>query len=233
MIQFLKTEFCICRKNRVNYIIGVCSLFLYCMLLLFSGVGGVKYAASISIFGFITIWFFLIPWFLSPASYFQNRKKIVVSSEHMALMLGVSKRTFVKTRIVVCVGHCVLMAGVIALMQLPAFLIGGERYFLLNFATGVVTVVGFSFLSMVVLFVCPSHRLVLGIPIWCGFCGGIAGGLLGDMQGFVDRTDVFDLFAAVAVIGTLVFILAVLYRYIRTVCEERRGLPKKRRIGEE
>lgn len=233
MIQYLKAEFGLCKKNRANFIIGACLLFVYCLLLLFSGVGGVKYAASISVFGFVTVWFFLIPWFLSPASYFQNRKKIVVSAEHMALMLGESKRIFIKTKVLICVGHCVLMAGIIALMQIPAYFIGGEKYSLLVFGTELVTVLGFSFISMMILFLCPGQRLVLGIPFWCGFCGGLAGGLLGDMRDFTDNEDVFQMFAAVAVAGVAVFCLAVLYRYIKTICEERRGLPKKRGNGEE
>lgn len=233
MIQYLKAEFGLCKKNRANFIIGACLLFVYCLLLLFSGVGGVKYAAATSLLGFVTVWFFLIPWFLSPASYFRNRKKICVSAEQMALMLGESKRTFIKTKILVCVGHCALMAGIISLMQIPAYFIGGERYSLLSFGTELVTVVGFSFLSMVLLFVCPGHRLTLGIPFGCGVCGGLAGGLIGDMQDFTEKKDVFEMFATVAIFGVIAFIIAVLYRYLKTVCEERKGLPKKRGDGEE
>ena len=76
MMQYLKAEFGLCRKNRMNFILGACSLFVYCLLLLFSGVGGVKYTASISLVGGVTVLLFVIPWFLSPASFFQNRKKL-------------------------------------------------------------------------------------------------------------------------------------------------------------
>ncbi len=233
MIQHLKAEFGLCRKNRANFIIGACLLFVYCLLLMFSGVGGVKYAASISLIGFVVVAFFLIPWFFSPSSFFQNRKKICISAEHMALMLGESKRTFVKTKILICILLCVLITCVIALMQIPAYLIAGEQYSPAVFWTEIVAVLGFSLLSMVILFLCPSHRLTVGFPAWSGFCGGIAGNILGDMQDFTDVKEVVNLFEGVAVIGGVAFLLAVVYRYIKTVCEERRGLPKKSTAGEE
>ncbi len=87
MMQYLRVEFGLCKKNKACFILGICWMFVYCMLLLFSGVGGIKYAGAISVFGFVGVLFFLIPWFLSPASFFQNRKKISISAEHMALML--------------------------------------------------------------------------------------------------------------------------------------------------
>jgi len=227
MIPYLKAEFGLCRKNRANFIIGVCLLFVYCLLLMFSGVGGVKYTASVSLIGFIVVAFFLIPWFFSPASFFQNRKKICVSSEHMALMLGESKRTFVKTKIIVCVLHCVAIACVISVMQIPAYLIAGEAYSLSVLVVAVTTVVGFSFLCMAILFVCPSHRLTIGFPAWSGFCGGLAGNFLSDMQDFKEVKEVVNLYGGVAVIGSVAFFLAVAYCYFKTICEERRGVPKK------
>ncbi len=233
MIQYLKAEFGVCRKNRANFIIGAVLMFVYCLLLLFSGVGGVKYGARISMLGFLIVLFFVIPWYFSPASFFHNRKKICVSSEHMALMLGESKLTFVKTKVVICLLHCVVLTGIIAVMQIPAYLIAGENYSFLVFGTEVVAVIGFSLLSMVILFLCPGHRLTLGLPFWSGFCGGFMGGLLGDMKDMTEDGEVFRLFATVAVFSSVVFILAVLFRYIKTVCEERRGLPKKQAIGEE
>ncbi len=233
MIHYLKAEFGLCRKNRMNFIIGAVMLFIYCLLLLFSGVGGVKYAASISIFGFVDVIFFLIPWFYSPASFFQNRKKICISAEHMALMLGESKRTFVKNKIVVCVGHCILMACVIALMQIPAYLIAGEQYTLLAFWTELVVVLGFSLLCMVILFLCPSHRITLGLPLWAGFCGGLVGSILGDLNDVSEDLDVLLMFVGIAFFGSLAFVFAVLYRYIKAVWEERRGLSKRWIAGEE
>lgn len=227
MIQYLKAEFGLCRKNRANFIIGAVLLFVYCLLLLFSGVGGVKYAASISLIGFVVVTFFLIPWFFSPSSFFQNRKKICISAEHMALMLGESKRIFVKTKIVICLLHCVAIVCVITLMQIPAYLIAGEQYSLWVFWTEIVAVLGFSCLFMVILFLCPSHRLTIGFMFWSGFCGGLAGGFLGDMQDFEEVKEVVNLFEGVAVIGGIAFLLAVAYRYFKTVCEERRGLLKK------
>ncbi len=148
-------------------------------------------------------------------------------------MLGESKRTFVKTKIIICVLHCVGIACVIALMQIPACLIAGEQYSLSVFWTEIVAVLGFSLLSMVILFLCPSHKLTIGFPAWSGFCGGIAGGILGDMQDFEDVKEVVNLFEGVAIFGGAAFFLAVLYRYIKTVREERRGLPKKPTAGEE
>lgn len=233
MIRYLKAEFGLCRKNRANFFIGAVLMFVYCMLLMFSGVGGIKYAASISLFGFVVVAFFLIPWFFSPAAFFHNRKKICVSAEHMALMLGESKRTFVKTKILVCILHCVAMVGIIAVMQIPAYLIAGGQYSLSVFVVAVTAVVGFSFLSMVILFLSPSHRLTVAFPVWSGFCGGIAGSILGDMQDFEDANEVMSLFEGLAVVGTLAFLLAVLYRYIKSVCEEKKGLSEKQLTGEE
>ena len=233
MIRYLKAEFGLCRKNRANFIIGAVLMFVYCMLLMFSGVGGVKYAASISLIGFVVVAFFLIPWFFSPASFFQNRKKICVSAEHMALMLGESKRTFVKTKILVCILHCVAMVGMIAVMQIPAYLIAGEQYSLAVFWVEITAVIGFSLLSMVILFLIPNHRLTITFPVWSGFCGGIAGGILGDMHDFGDVGEVVELFEGVVLIGCAAFLLAAGYRYLMTVCEERRGLPKKKGTGEE
>lgn len=233
MIQYLKAEFQICRKNMGSFILGACVLFVYCLLLLLSGIGGIKYAATISLIGFVDVIFFLIPWILSPAAFFQNRKKIYVSAEHMALMLGESKRTFVKTKILICVLHCALMVCVITIMQIPAYLIAREQYSLLVFWTEVVAVLGFSLLCMVILFLCPGHRLTIGLPLWSGVCGGIGGGILGDLKDISEDGDVFRLFAAIAIVGSVAFVLAVLYRYIKTVCEERRGLPKKQTAGEE
>ena len=233
MMRYLKAEFGLCRKNRANFIIGVSLLFVYCLLLMFTGVGGVKYTASVSLIGFIVVAFFLIPWFFSPASFFQNRKKICVSSEHMALMLGESKRTFVKTKIIVCILHCVAIACVIAIMQIPAYLIAGKAYSMSVFVVAVTTVVGFSFLCLAILFVCPSHRLTIGFPVWSGFCGGLAGNFLGDIQDFKEVNEVVNLYEGVALIGSVVFFLAVVYCYLKTVCEERRGLPKKQGTGEE
>lgn len=233
MIPYLKAEFGLCRKNTGSFILGICVLFAYCLMLLFSGVGGVRYAASISLFGFVDVIFFLIPWFCSPASFFQNRKKIAVSTEHMALMLGESKRTFVKTKIVICVLHCVLMVCVITIMQIPAYLIAGEQYSPMVYWTELVAVVGFSLLCMVILFLCPSHRLTIGLPLWSGFCGGTAASVLGDLKDMSEDMDVFRVLVVIAIVGSVSFALAVLYRYIKTVCEERRGLPKKQTVGEE
>lgn len=231
MITSLKAEFNLCRKNRANFIMGACLLFLYFLFLLFSGVGGVQYTATISIFGYVTILLFLIPWFMSPASLFQNRKKICVSSEHMALMLGLSKRTFVKNRIVICLLHWFLMICFITVMQAPAWLIAGEQYSVLLFLTEVLSVTGFSFFAMVILFVCPGQKLTIGIPLWSGFCGGFTGGyiggVLGDMEN-VTKSDVTRFFCPVALIGTGLFVISVVYGYCKALCEERKGCPKTR-----
>ncbi len=126
-----------------------------------------------------------------------------------------------------------LIMCLVALMQIPACLIAGEQYSLWVLWTELVTVLGFSLFTMVILFLCPSHKMMLGLPLWSGFCGGIAGGILGDMNDMTEDIDVFWSFAAIAIVGSVAFILAVLYRYIKTVCEERRGLPKKSVAGEE
>lgn len=221
MIPYLKAEIGLCKKNRANFILGACGLFVYCLLLLFSGVGGVKYVALISLFGWIDLLFFLIPWFVSPISYFFNGKKICVSSEHMALMLGESKRTFLKIRILVCVASWFLLLCVIAVMQIPAYLIAREQYSFFIFGTEVMAVTGFTFLSVIVLFLCPGHRLMLGVPLWSGFCGGIAGAQISGVAGVPEKT-VFQQFAVIAIIGTAVCVVSVAYRYRKTIWEERR-----------
>lgn len=221
MIPYLKAEFGLCKKNRANFILGACGLFVYCLLLLFSGVGGVKYVALISLFGWIDLLFFLIPWFVSPISYLFNRKKICVSSEHMALMLGESKRTFLKIRILVCVASWLLLLCVIAVMQIPAYLIAREQYSFFIFGTEVMAVTGFTFLSVIALFLCPGHQLMLGVPMWSGFCGGIAGAQISGVAGVPEKT-VFQQFAVIAIIGTVVCVVSVAYRYRKTIWEERR-----------
>lgn len=153
--------------------------------------------------------------------------------EQMVLMLGESKRTFVKIRILLCVLHCLAMMGMIAVMQIPAYLIAGEQYSLLVFETEVLAVLGFSLLAMSILFLCSGRRLIIGLPFWSGLCGGIAGSILGDVQEFTNADDVLNLYIGVAIIGCIVFVFSVLYRYFKTVCEERRGLPKKQIAGEE
>lgn len=221
MIPYLKAELGLCKKNRANFILGACGLFVYCLLLLFSGVGGVKYVALISLFGWIDLLFFLIPWFVSPISYLFNRKKICVSSEHMALMLGESKRTFLKIRILVCVASWLLLLCVIAVMQIPAYLIAREQYSFFIFGTEVMAVTGFTFLSVIALFLCPAHQLMLGVPMWSGFCGGIAGAQISGVAGVPEKT-VFQQFAVIAIIGTAACVVSVAYRYRKTIWEERR-----------
>jgi len=230
MIASLKAEFNLCRKNRANFIIGACMLFIYCFLLLFSGVGGIQYAATTSIFGYVTVLMFLIPWFLSPASMFLNRKKICISSEHMALMLGISKRNFMRNRIVICLFHWLLMICVITVLQVPAWLIAGEQYSLSLFFAEVLSVIGFSGFAMAILFLCPGQKLTLGLPLWSGFCGGFSGGYIGsmaeDMPEFLDYS-VLRFFVIMAVAGIIVFAVSVLYGYWKALREERRGCAKK------
>ena len=122
-----------------------------------------------------------------------------------------------------------LMMCVITFMQIPAYLIAGEQYSLMVYWTEIVAVLGFSFLCMVILFLCPSHRITLGLPLWAGFCGGIIGSILGDLKDVSEDLDVLLMFVGIAFFGSLAFALAVLYRYIKTVWEEHRGIRMKDR----
>lgn len=223
----LKAEFKLCRKNRANFILGAVVLFIYCLLLLFSGVGGATYAAMISLIGFVTIMLFLIPWFMSPASMFQNRKKVCISSEHMAQMLGISKRTFVKNRIIVCLIHWGLMCCIISVLQIPAGLIAGDNYSVEIFLAELLSVMGFSCFTTIILFLCPGDKLTLGYPLWSGFCGGFAGGYIGGVLGELETitmSDVARLFCPLALIGMVLCGGAVLYAYLKALREERRGV---------
>ena len=222
MKQYIRAELELYKKNRINVIMGLCGLFLYAMLLLFSGIGGTAYCAAISIIGFVDVLFFLIPLYLSPASYWRNRQKICISSEQFLLVLGESKRTYVKVRIAGFAAIYLMVTGITAVMQIPAYLIAGEQYSVYGFGIEIVLVTAFTFLSLPVLCFVQARFLTVAIPLWSGFCGGFAGGFLGEIAD-KDSKEEFQTFLIFMIVTVTIGILSMGYRYWKTIREERGG----------
>ena len=99
MNRYIKAEFELFKRQTGNLIGGGCLLFVFALLLLLSGVGGSLYCAYVTIIGYVAYLFFNLAFFLSPASHWINRKKVIITSEQMVLSLGESKRTYVKNKV--------------------------------------------------------------------------------------------------------------------------------------
>lgn len=221
MRDYIKAEWGLFKKNKAVIIGGFCGIFLLCLLLLFSGVGTAYYANTIAIVAYVVLLFFLIAWYLSPASHWVNRQKIVIPTEQIVLVHGESKRTYLKIRMLVFMVLYFGMVLVIAGMQLPAFLIGGTQYSLWRFGIEVVGFTAFAWSVLPVLYLLPSRWLFLGIPGWAGFCGGLAGGLL-SMATRKTEQQGFEQLCVVAVAGVTLGALAMLYGWCKAIGEERK-----------
>ena len=233
MNRYIKAEFELFKKQKGNLIGGSVLLFVFALLLLFSGVGSTLYCAYVTLVGYVAYMFFNLAFFLSPASHWINRKKVVITSEQMVLTLGESKRTYVKNKLFFYLAGYLIMLLLIAVMQIPAALIAGEAYSIWGFFLEVIIFTAVMFMSFFVLFVVPTNAFLLTIPGWCGFCGGFVGGYFGVMEGLT-KEETFDRFLITAVIGVAVGVLSVTYRYVRTIAEERGGLWMKKPVaGEE
>ncbi len=223
MNRYVKAEFELFKKQKGNLIGGGVLLFVFALLLLFSGVGSTLYCAYVTLVGYVAYLFINIASFLSPASYWINRKKVIITSEQMVLTLGESKRTYVKNKLFFYLTEYIMIVLLIAVMQIPAVLIAGEEYSVWGFFLEVMIFTSLVFMSFFVLFVVPAKAFLLAIPGWTGFCGGLVGGYFGVMEG-MSKEEVFERFFIKAVVGVVVGVLSVGYRYVRTVVEERGGL---------
>lgn len=232
MNQYIKAEFELFKRQKGNLIGGFCLLFVFALLLLFSGVGNSQYCASVMIVGYVAYMFFNLAFFLSPASHWQNRKKVIITTEQLVLTLGESKRTYVKNKIFFYMAQYLVMFFLIAVMQIPAALIAGEKYSLWGFFLEVAVFTAVVFMSFFVLFVVPARAYLIAVPGWCGFCGGFVGGYF-SVLAELPKDEAFDRFLWKALVGIAVGVLSVVYRYIRTVIEERGGFRVKRQISEE
>lgn len=221
MKQYIKAEWELYKKNTVIIIIALCVLFLFALLLLFSGVGGVYYSAVVSLVGYVVFLFFIMALYLSPASFWRNRQKVAIPSEQLLLTLGESKRTFVKIRLVAFFSLYLAMILLITIMQIPAYLIGREQYSLWYFGTEVVVLTALAFLSTLVLYIFPARWLPLAIPGWTGFCGGLAGSFLGDLHDLGEVEKIFSELCIFGGIAVIVGLSSMVYRYIKTIKEER------------
>ena len=233
MNRYIKAEFELFKKQKGNLIGGGVLLFVFAFLLLLSGVGSTLYCAYITIVGYVAYLFFNLAFFLSPASYWINRKKMIVTTEQMVLTLGESKRTYVKNKLFIYLTEYLIMVLLIAVMQIPALLIAGEAYSVWGFYMELMIFTALVFMSFFVLFVVPAKAFLLAIPGWTGFCGGFVGGYFGVMEG-LSKEEAIDRFFLKAVIGVGVGVLSVGYRYFRTTAEERGGLRGRKPVaGEE
>ena len=228
MKHYIKAEWELYKKNTLTLIMGFVCLVVYAILLLFTGVGGAHYAAAISLLGYVVFLFFYMALYFSPASFFRNKSKVVIPTEQLVLTLGESKRLFLKIRFWALFIEWFGMMLLIALFQIQAFWIAGEAYSLWYFGIEAVAVTGFAFLTMPAFTLLPHRVLNWALPGVSGFCGGLAGGLIGDAEDFEEAEKAFGMFAMVAMVGVVLGLLCMLYRYIKTVRDERRGLRKGR-----
>lgn len=220
MKQYIRAEFELFKKQKGCLIGGLCVLFVFALLLLFSGVGNAFYCAAISVVGCIAYLFFVVAVFLSPASHWVNRKKILITAEQMVLMLGENKRTYFKIRLLACGVFYAVVLFVITVMQLPAALITGGRYSLWGYVLEVLIVTAVVFLGFVVLFLFPSGVLAYTIGGWGGMIGGFTGGYFGVFAEGTKAQGV-ERFWMKALFCVGIGLVTVLYRWIRILREER------------
>ncbi len=223
MMQYIKAEFELFKKQKGCVIGGVVLLFLFALLLLFSGIGGAFYCAAITVVGCIGYLFFVVAIFMSPASHWENRRKILITAEQLVLTLGESKRTYLKIRVLACGVFYLGIVGIIAVMQIPAALIARDFYSFWGFALEIILFTAVVFLGMVVLFLLPSRAFAYSIMGWSGMVGGFVGGYFGV---FAEGTkeQAVDRFWVKMLICVAIGLSAILYRWVRIIREERGGL---------
>lgn len=226
MKQYIRAELAIHKKNGRNPVFAFSGLAVFVLLLLFTGVGGAGYCVVVTLVGGIDFMFFMTVWYLSPAFVWRNKQKVCVPTEQLLLTLGEDKRTYVKIRIFVFFVLYFGMQLLIALMQLPAFLLAGEKYTILYFGIEAVGFTAFSFLMAAILFFVPSQWLVLAVPAGAGFGGGFMSSMMEDF-GETKQED-FRMLCVYAVVAVAVGLLSMAYRYLKTIREERGGVRRKK-----
>jgi len=231
MKQYIKAEFELFKKQFGCLIGGACVLVLFAILLLFSGIGGAFYCAAITVVGCIGYLFFVVAIFMSPASHWENRRKILITAEQLVLTLGESKRTYFKIRVLACGVFYLGIVGIIAVMQIPAALIARDFYSLWGFALEVMIFTAVVFLGFVVLFLLPSRAYAYSIIGWSGMVGGFVSSYFG-VFAVGTKAQAVDRFWVKMLVCVVIGLLVVLYRWIRILVEERGGLFVKKQGNE-
>lgn len=229
MKQYIKAEFELYKKNYGIIIGGAVILFIYLLLLLFSGVGGTNFGTGITLVGFLAMLFFYMILYFSPVSFIQNRQKVTISAEQILLCLGESKRVFIKIRLLAFFVFLGAILAITAVMQLPAYLIAGEQYSLLVFGIQELQLFAFCMLFLPFSILLPSKNLTLTFSCCAGFCGGIFGGMLGESVGSKDGlTDMLIEYAILAAVAVIFSVISIVWRFARLSREERGKKQKAR-----
>lgn len=221
MRQYIKAEWELYKKSYCRLIAGGVTVFLYGLLLLFSGIMGLDYIVVSAIVGIIALIFFMVPMYFSPVQFLQNRKKQQVAVEQLVLALGESKRIFLQIRLL---GWGVLLSGIVlftTVMQVPALLIAGGSYRPSNFAIEICVLLAFFFSSLIPPCLVSSRNLLLVWSAWIGFQCGIMAGYFSD--GGVEEENQVLVLTVWVLFWFVIAAASFLFRYFRTVREERGG----------
>lgn len=219
MRQYIRAEWGLYRQNRIKMIVGGAFLFLYGLLLLFAGIMEESYIAIASMAGNIALLWFLVPLYFVPLEFWKSWRKKGLSTEQLVLMLGESKRIFLLVRL--CAWG-VLYFGMLlftAVMQLPAALIARGSYGISCFAIEVSLFSMFFFSILIPPCIIHFRYLTFVWSVFIGFQAGM-------MSGYFEGDGEESLLPEVAVLAVFWFVLAAdafLFRYFRTIRQERGG----------
>lgn len=219
MRQYIRAEWGLYRQNRMKLIVGGAFLFLYGLLLLFAGIMEEHHIAIATMAGYIAIVCFLFPLYFAPVEFWISRRKQRLSTEQLVLMLGESKRIFLLIRLCAWVVLYFGMLLFIAVIQLPAALIARGSYGISCFAIEVSLFSMFFFSILIPLCIVQFRYLLF---IWSSFIGFQAGIMIGYFDGDGEES----LLPKAAVLAAFWFVLAAaafLFRYFRTIRQERGG----------
>ncbi len=226
MKRFLKAEWELYKKNTGRFIAAMVCLFAYTFLLLFSGIFRYEYVAFVSMMGFLAAFLLWLPLYICNFG-----RKTGVSTEQFLLCLGETKRIYLQIRLVAVL---VLLFGMLlltALMQIPAALLAPESYRITFFLSEASILTADICAAGMMAWLVPSRYVLLVLPGWVGFhCGIMAGFLSGTEK--EEMSSVFSGIYVYALLMVALFIGAYLFRYLRTVRQER-GRKKDRIRSEE
>lgn len=229
MKQYMKAEWELYKKHRGKLITGVCLLPFYMFSLIFTGIIGPDCFIFCTLLGTSMLIAFLTPMYFFPRERLWNRRGCV-TMEQVVLTLGESKRVFLQIRLL---AWGILILGMVlfsAVMQIPALLIAGKQYSFFYFLIEIFNILTLFFALLIPICLLPYRYLFLGMSPWVGFCFGIETSVLMSMaeEGIQEKERAYG----AAVLALIFFILAgcaFLFRYIRTIREERgRKAPEKR-----
>ncbi|MCH5273343.1 MAG: hypothetical protein J1E35_06695 [Lachnospiraceae bacterium] len=230
MKRYMKAEWEIYKKNRGNLFMGFGLLFFYMIFLIFTGLMGPSGLVFCTILGNITIISFLLPMYFFPTGRRWGRKKWIVTTEQAVLTLGESKRIFLQIRLI---AWGILLLGMVlfsAVMQLPALLIAGKQYRIFYFFVEIFSILAFFFAFLIPICLLSYRYLLLGMSIWAGFSSGVmTSGLTSMAEDGIQEERQAYVAMAEALICFILAVCAFLFRYIRTIREERgRKMPEER-----